>query len=339
MMHKSKKSVLHFALCIAVLFLAGASGASSKGWRSSLSVKQTANAVKSLMRLRSPSAVIPTYWSYSGMLRSAEDGSVIADIHGLECCKTLSSGRFDPKNSGATRNLLAHKHLQQGDEFHSVMSRKSFVFTEHGTDVPLRTWASRWTKRKVSPSMRMDQIITVASKQNDTVLFHIQWPGNHEMFSHQLSVNQRQGWWSRLLSITSYVHPQQSQRMKGNKWIAFGPPPPPRDGSLEYYNYAITPWSTEGQVRRFGESPPWYGIQKKTSTELRFHRHASLRTVPKSTLELVKQCDPGFFDMPESSADFAKLSDPRTRYFPWWKRFGNWMTSRADMYRDHSSFA
>lgn len=231
------------------------------------------------------------------------------------------------------------KRLQGGDEFQSVISRKTFVYTQPGTTVPLTTWGRSggrgWSliwgrQRKIDPCVRMDQIITVACKPNDTVLFHVQWPGNRELLSQQLSISEKKSWWwwSRLVGITSYVHPRSSQQ-EGNRWIAFGPPPPERDGSLEYYNYAITPWSTEGQLRRFGEGPPWSGLQKRASTELRFRRHSSLRTVPRRLIDIVKQCDPTFFDMPKDVGAFAKLPDPRIRYLPWWQRIGHWVVSSA----------
>ncbi|CAM9671190.1 unnamed protein product [Chrysoparadoxa australica] len=121
----------------------------------------------------------------------------------------------------------------------------------------------------------------------------------------------------RVFNINFFISGRQAEgrgkqrRYWGNKWVGFGPAPPPDYGCKESYTYAGEGDSAVLTYNRYGECPAWYGPGKMCSLDVQAKRLPSYDLVPEHIRSLVAEVVPQLLQLDKSNA--GKVKPPRLR--------------------------
>eukprot|EP01031_Cornospumella_fuschlensis_P030229 gene30229-36532_t len=273
-------------------------------------------------------------WYYHGVLRSSMTGDEIAGIEGLEVVRIHNSSH-DPSTD--TRRI-------------SYLTKKAFVYVDRQNHTQLLEY---YRKQKVAPARAtkplkvMEELVTLSCspRQSKPLNATITWPGGRQLHSRRVLIrtnSAQKSIFDRLVGKQQLdiVHSSSGVVPSPLLWrlISFSSPSASSHGKTqEYYSifhkgHALLPRfpgynvsdnpdsPVQMSFRRFGESPPWFAVNRGAIVELQGYRYNGLRQLPRDIRSKLRVLIPQGLKEEYSFSDFSQSTDPLSQYAPWYHK-------------------
>ncbi|RYH20642.1 hypothetical protein EON65_22865 [archaeon] len=273
-------------------------------------------------------------WYYQGVLRSSMTGDEIAGIEGMEIVRLQNSSYNFSTNTRQS----------------SYLSKKTFIYVDKSNHTqPLE----RYRKQKVAPARAtkplkvIEELVTLSCSPHHFRPLNatITWPGGRQLHSRKLLIRTntlQKRMLDRLLGKqqVDVMHSSTGLVPSPLLWrlISFSSPSASNHGKTkEYYtilhkgHVSLPRWPSFNQFfqpesivqmsyRRFGESPPWFAVNRGAIIELQGYRYDRLRHMPREIRGKLSVLMPMSLQEDYSLTDFRQSTDPLSLYAPWYHK-------------------